>query len=108
LIFNEQNGVALIGNPVNFHTLSVNDMVMPLIKRTNTILYCNYWKETGTFYRDRLGLEIAFQNDWLVEFSLTRTALLSICFRVLLRSFSQCLIKGILLLLFANLPAGFL
>jgi catechol 2,3-dioxygenase-like lactoylglutathione lyase family enzyme len=51
---------------------------MTLIKRTNTILYGNHWKETVTFYRDRIGLEVAFQNDWLVEFSLTRTAFLSI------------------------------
>ena len=53
-------------------------MIMPLIKRTNTILYCNLWKETVAFYRDRLGLETAFQNDWLVEFSLTETTFLSI------------------------------
>ena len=49
-----------------------------MIKRTNTILYCNHWKETVTFYRDRIGLEVAFQNDWLVEFSLTQNAFLSI------------------------------
>ena len=51
---------------------------MSLVLRTNTILYCNHWQETVTFYRDRLGLEIAFQNDWLVEFSVTQTAFLSI------------------------------
>lgn len=51
---------------------------MPLINRTSTILYCNHWKETVAFYRDGIGLEVAFQNDWLVEFSLTRNAFLSI------------------------------
>jgi catechol 2,3-dioxygenase-like lactoylglutathione lyase family enzyme len=78
LIFNKQTGVALSGNPFYFYTFSANDIVMPLIKRTNTILYCNHWKETVTFYRDRVGLEVAFQNDWLVEFSLTQNAFLSI------------------------------
>jgi predicted enzyme related to lactoylglutathione lyase len=51
---------------------------MSLIKRTNTILYCSQWKETVAFYRDRFGLDIAFQNDWLVEFLLTPGAYLSI------------------------------
>ena len=67
-----------LATPLILNTLSANDIVMPLIKRTNTILYCNHWKETVTFYRDRIGVEVAFQNDWLVEFSLTRTAFLSI------------------------------
>jgi catechol 2,3-dioxygenase-like lactoylglutathione lyase family enzyme len=50
----------------------------PKIKRANTILYCRRWEATGAFYRDRLGLEIAFQNDWLVEFHLSATAYLSV------------------------------
>ena len=49
-----------------------------IIKRTNTILYCNQWEKTVAFYRDRLGLEIASKGDWLVEFSLTQNAFLSI------------------------------
>jgi len=48
------------------------------IKRTNTIVYCNRWDETVAFYRDDLGLEIAFQNTWLLEFRLTETSYLSI------------------------------
>jgi catechol 2,3-dioxygenase-like lactoylglutathione lyase family enzyme len=53
-------------------------MVMPLIKRINTILYCNKWEETITFYRERLGLKSAFQCDWFVEFRITPTAFLSV------------------------------
>jgi catechol 2,3-dioxygenase-like lactoylglutathione lyase family enzyme len=57
----------------------VNVMKMSsLIKRTNTILYCSRWKETVAFYGDRLGLEISFQNDWFVEFSLTAKSFLSV------------------------------
>jgi catechol 2,3-dioxygenase-like lactoylglutathione lyase family enzyme len=48
------------------------------IKRTNTIVYCVNWAKTVAFYRDRLGLEIAFQNDWFVEFRLTDRSFLSI------------------------------
>jgi catechol 2,3-dioxygenase-like lactoylglutathione lyase family enzyme len=53
-------------------------MARPLVKRTNTSLYCDRWKATVAFYRDRLGLEVAFQGDWLIEFILTRTAFLSV------------------------------
>jgi catechol 2,3-dioxygenase-like lactoylglutathione lyase family enzyme len=49
-----------------------------MIKRTNTILYCSRWIETVAFYRNRLGLEISFQNDWLVEFFLTEKSFLSV------------------------------
>jgi len=48
------------------------------VKRSNTILYVRRWNETVAFYRDRLGLEIAFRNDWFVEFRLTPTAFLSV------------------------------
>ena len=51
---------------------------MPSIIRTNTILYCRHWRETVAFYRDRLAFEIAFQNDWFVEFRLTPKAFLSV------------------------------
>jgi catechol 2,3-dioxygenase-like lactoylglutathione lyase family enzyme len=59
-------------------TLSVKDWIMPSIKRTNTILYCRDWRETVAFYRDRIAFEIAFQNDWFVEFRLTPNAFLSV------------------------------
>ena len=78
MIVRRRNGIAFSGSPVNFYMLSANNIVMPMIKRTNAILYCNHWKETVAFYRDRIGLKVAFQNDWLVEFYLTRTAFLSI------------------------------
>lgn len=48
------------------------------VNRSNTILYVRRWNETVAFYRDRLGLEIAFRNDWIVEFRLTPTAFLSV------------------------------
>lgn len=50
----------------------------PAIQRTNTILYCRQWEATVAFYRDRLGLEIAFANDWMVEFHLCDAAYLSV------------------------------
>ncbi len=49
-----------------------------LIQRTNTILYCQPWPPVAAFYRDQLGLPIAWQNDWLVEFQLTPQSFLSI------------------------------
>jgi catechol 2,3-dioxygenase-like lactoylglutathione lyase family enzyme len=67
-----------LATPVDFYKLSVNYMVMPLIKRTNTILYCNRWEETIAFYRERLGLKSTFQCDWFVEFRITPTAFLSV------------------------------
>jgi len=48
------------------------------VRRANTILYCRRWKETVAFYRERLGLESAFECDWFVEFCLTPTAFLSV------------------------------
>ena len=54
-------------------------MTLPsAVNRANTILYVRRWKESVAFYRDRLGLEVAFQNDWFVEFCLTPTAFLSV------------------------------
>ncbi|MGB3737531.1 MAG: VOC family protein [Ilumatobacter sp.] len=41
------------------------------ITRTNTILYCAEWADTVAFYRDTIGLESSFENDWFVEFGLT-------------------------------------
>ena len=48
------------------------------IDRTNTVLYCDRWAETVTFYRSVLGLTVAFENDWFVEFQLTSSSFLSI------------------------------
>ena len=53
-------------------------MIASQIKRTNTIVYCRLWAETIRFYRDVMGLEVAFQNDWFVEFALTDSACLGI------------------------------
>lgn len=46
--------------------------------RTNTILYCRHWAVTVIFYREQLGLEVAFENDWFVEFRLNDAAFVSI------------------------------
>lgn len=48
------------------------------IQRTNTILYCQKWMETVTFYRDIFGFPITHQTDWFVEFKLSEQAYLSI------------------------------
>ena len=48
------------------------------IERTNTILYCQKWLETVSFYRDILAFPITYQTDWFVEFQLTDHAYLSI------------------------------
>lgn len=46
--------------------------------RTNTILYCRHWAETVHYYRSRLNLPVAFENDWFVEFRLSDNTYLSI------------------------------
>jgi catechol 2,3-dioxygenase-like lactoylglutathione lyase family enzyme len=48
------------------------------LERTNTVLYCERWTETVEFYRSVLGLSVAFQNDWFVEFELTTSSFVSI------------------------------
>ncbi|WP_155304870.1 VOC family protein [Desulfosarcina widdelii] len=54
-------------------------MTLPsAVNRANTILYVRRWKESVAFYRDHLGFEVAFRNDWFVEFRLTPTAYLSV------------------------------
>lgn len=46
--------------------------------RSNTILYCQHWRSTVTFYRDVLGLGVNHEADWLVEFHLPGKAYLSV------------------------------
>jgi catechol-2,3-dioxygenase len=48
------------------------------IERTNTVLYCARWSETVAFYRSVIGLDVALENDWFVEFRLTSSSFLSI------------------------------
>jgi catechol-2,3-dioxygenase len=48
------------------------------IERSNTVLYCARWSETVAFYRSMIGLDVAFENDWFVEFRLTSSSFLSI------------------------------
>ncbi|MDZ7665122.1 MAG: hypothetical protein U5K27_07305 [Desulfotignum sp.] len=44
----------------------------------NTIVYCEKWPETVTFYQTGLQLPVTVARDWFVEFRLTDTARLSI------------------------------
>ena len=44
----------------------------------NTILYCRNWSECVVFYRDTLGIEVSFANEWFVEFKLNEAACLSV------------------------------
>lgn len=44
----------------------------------NTILYCRKWHETVAFYRERLGLPISMETDWLVEFQVSESGFISI------------------------------
>ena len=48
------------------------------IEASNTILYCEQWRETTAFYRDALGLSKTAATDWLVEFQLTPTSRLGV------------------------------
>lgn len=48
------------------------------IDASNTILYCDRWRECVDFYRDTIGLTVAFANDWFVEFNVTGAAMLSV------------------------------
>lgn len=52
-------------------------MEQPL-KTANTILYCRHWEQTVAFYREQLGLQVNFSNDWFVEFCLNDRTRLSI------------------------------
>lgn len=45
---------------------------------SNTILYCDRWGQAVDFYRRVLGLAVNMENDWFVEFRLTRTSFLSV------------------------------
>ncbi len=48
------------------------------IRSTNTILYCQKWKEMVAFYRTGLKLPITASTEWFVEFELTGTSRLSV------------------------------
>ncbi len=48
------------------------------IIRSNTILYCDKYEQTVTFYRDILNLQISQKTEWLVEFILSGQSFLSI------------------------------
>ncbi|MGB5984892.1 MAG: VOC family protein [Desulfobacterales bacterium] len=45
---------------------------------SNMILYCEQWRKTVEFYRDRLQLPVLFSTDWFVEFRLNAMSRLSI------------------------------
>lgn len=48
------------------------------VQRNNTILYCEHWAPTVHFYREDLALEVLAENDWFVEFRVTRQASISV------------------------------
>jgi catechol 2,3-dioxygenase-like lactoylglutathione lyase family enzyme len=48
------------------------------VTRANTILYCESWAKTVQFYRIALGLPVAFENDWFVEFRVAESSFVSI------------------------------
>jgi len=50
----------------------------PVIRQSNTILYCERWAEAVVFYRDVLQLPVATERDWFVEFRLTESAFVSV------------------------------
>ncbi len=47
-------------------------------KLSNTILYCERWRETLDFYRRVLALPVSVEKDWFVEFQLTEYSFVSI------------------------------
>lgn len=48
------------------------------IRVINTILYCQKWQDTVSFYRDILGFPVTFENNWFVEFEVSAHARLSV------------------------------
>ena len=48
------------------------------INRTNTILYCEAFEQTVSFYRDVLKLAVTAEKDWFVEFRLRDRVFLSL------------------------------
>jgi catechol 2,3-dioxygenase-like lactoylglutathione lyase family enzyme len=48
------------------------------VERANTILYCDRWSECVDFYRTTIGLAVAFENDWFVEFCINDSSMLSV------------------------------
>lgn len=47
-------------------------------RRSNTILYTDRWEATVGFYRDALGFEVVFENEWFVEFAVAAGAFVSV------------------------------
>ena len=50
----------------------------PLIRSSNTIIYCHAWAEVVDFYRIGLGLRATMERDWFVEFEVHSGAHLSV------------------------------
>lgn len=48
------------------------------IKLSNTIFYCEHWREAVDFYRRVLELPVHMETDWFVEFRLTETGFVSL------------------------------
>lgn len=69
-----------------------------VILQTNTILYCQRWQETVNFYRQILGLQVVFENEWFVEFKIREKSFLSVA-NATSTSIQAALGKGITLTL---------
>lgn len=48
------------------------------VRTANTIIYCSRFAETVDFYQNRLGLPVAAEFGWLVEFKLNEYSFLSV------------------------------
>lgn len=49
-----------------------------IIRRTNTILYCEHWSETVSFYQQVFDFPVNHQTDWFVELQIADETYLSL------------------------------
>lgn len=68
--------LGLGGRPV--FTCRIGAMERGPFNLSNTILYCQRWRETVEFYRGVLGLPVTVEKDWFVEFRLTADSFVSV------------------------------
>ena len=57
---------------------SRNDTAVVRFRRCNTLLYVQRYADCVAFYRDGVGLPVAFSNAWFVEFEVNAGACLSV------------------------------
>ncbi len=49
-----------------------------VVRKANTILYTDRWRDTVAFYRDVLQLPVAMTKEWFIEFRLDQGSFLSV------------------------------